>query len=302
MAALSLGPVFFHWEPERWRDFYFRMADEAPVDTVYLGEVVCAKRMPFLAPHLDAVIQRLKRAGKEVVFSSLALVGNEREAALVRDLCAIEGSVVEANDVGTLKLLSGRPHILGPFLNIYNGTTLAYFVERGAARACLPPELPASSVAKLAASASIPIEILAFGRLPLAISARCFHARALGLHKDGCQFVCGRDAEGLAVETLEGEPFLAVNGLQTLSYACLCLLRELQSLERAGVAGFRLSPLAVDMARVARLFRDTLDERIGSEEAERELGASLPQMPLANGFLYGAEGRSRQQAELLGFE
>jgi O2-independent ubiquinone biosynthesis protein UbiV len=302
MAALSLGPVFFHWEPQRWRDFYFRVADEAPIDTVYLGEVVCAKRMPFLAPHLDAVAERLKRAGKQVVLSSLALIGNEREAAFMRDFCAAEDGIVEANDLGLLALLSGRPHILGPFLNIYNESTLAYFATRGALGACLPPELPGTSIARLAASASILLEVLAFGRLPLAISARCFHARALGLHKDGCQFVCGRDAEGLVVDTLEGEPFLAVNGLQTLSYTCLCLLRELRSLQRAGVAGFRLSPLAADMVKVARLFRDTLDERTGAQEAEKELEALLPQMPLANGFLYGAEGRSRHRAELLGVE
>ena len=302
MTALSLGPVFFHWEPQRWRDFYFRAAEEAPIDTVYLGEVVCAKRMPFTAPHFDAVIERLKRAGKRIVLSSLALIGNEREAQLMRDLCAAAVPVVEANDIGILPLLKGKPHSLGPFLNIYNESTLAFFAARGAIGACLPPELPATSIARLAASASIPVEVLAFGRLPLAISARCFHARVHGLHKDGCQFVCGRDAEGLAVDTLEGEPFLAINGLQTLSCTCLSLLRELLGLKRAGVAGFRLSPMAADMVRVARLFRDTLDERIGAEEAEEALKALLPQMPLANGFLYGEEGRRRFHPDHLRLE
>jgi len=34
-SELTLGPVLFNWQPERWRDFYFRIADEAPVtDTV----------------------------------------------------------------------------------------------------------------------------------------------------------------------------------------------------------------------------------------------------------------------------
>jgi collagenase-like PrtC family protease len=31
---LTLGPVLYHWAPEVWRDFYFRMADEAPLDRV----------------------------------------------------------------------------------------------------------------------------------------------------------------------------------------------------------------------------------------------------------------------------
>ncbi len=302
MAALSLGPVFFNWEPERWRDFHFRLADEAPIDTVYLGEVVCAKRTPFIAPHLDAVIERLKRAGKRVALSSLALIGNEREAALMRDLCAEGDLIVEANDIGLLRLLAGRPHRLGPFINIYNESTLAHFAARGAVGACLPPELPGSSIARLAAPAVIPLEIVAFGRLPLAISARCFHARAHRLHKDGCRFVCAQDPDGLVVRTLEGEPFLAINGLQTLSYTCVSLLGELLQLQRAGVAGFRLSPLATDMAAVARLFRDVLDRRIAAEEATGRLAGLVPETPLANGFLHGAEGRSRHRAELLGLE
>ena len=44
---LTLGPVLYHWAPERWRDFHYRIADEAPVDTVVVGEAVCSKRTPF---------------------------------------------------------------------------------------------------------------------------------------------------------------------------------------------------------------------------------------------------------------
>ena len=50
-AEITLGPVLFNWQPERWRDFYFRIADEAPVATVYLGETVCSKRAPLFEPH-----------------------------------------------------------------------------------------------------------------------------------------------------------------------------------------------------------------------------------------------------------
>ncbi|HUI94161.1 MAG TPA: U32 family peptidase, partial [Xanthobacteraceae bacterium] len=37
--ALTLGPVLFNWPADRWRDFYVRIADEAPVDRVCVGEV-----------------------------------------------------------------------------------------------------------------------------------------------------------------------------------------------------------------------------------------------------------------------
>ena len=58
MSALTLGPLLYNWKPEVRRDFYFRIADEAPVDCVYLGEVVCAKREPFFADDLPAIAAR----------------------------------------------------------------------------------------------------------------------------------------------------------------------------------------------------------------------------------------------------
>jgi len=66
MSTLTLGPLFFHWKPERRRDFYFRIADEAPVDCVYLGEVVCSKREPFFKDDMPAIAERLRAAGKQV--------------------------------------------------------------------------------------------------------------------------------------------------------------------------------------------------------------------------------------------
>ena len=58
-GKLSLGPVLFNWPSDIWRDFYYRMADEAPVDIVYLGEVVCSKREVFFQSSMPAVIERL---------------------------------------------------------------------------------------------------------------------------------------------------------------------------------------------------------------------------------------------------
>lgn len=288
---LSLGPVFFNWDPESWRDFYFRIADEVPIDTVYVGEAVCAKRMPFFAPHVDAAIDRLQRGGKRVILSSLALIASERDAAAMRELAASDGLPIEVNDIGLVPALSGKPFHLGPFINAYNPSTLAYLAGLGARLACLPPELPASSIASLAEAPPLELEVFAFGRLPLAVSARCFHARAHHLHKDGCQFVCARDPNGLAIETLDGDPFLVINGTQTLSYTCCNLIGDLDWLVAAGVDRFRLSPLAFDMVAVARIFRDTLDARLGAAEALASLAEIAGGLAFSNGFLHGEEGR-----------
>ena len=69
---LTMGPVLFNWEPDAWRDFYFRIADEAPVDRSLWGRWSAPSVMPFFDDHFPAVMERLTAAGKEVVVSSLA--------------------------------------------------------------------------------------------------------------------------------------------------------------------------------------------------------------------------------------
>ena len=88
---ITLGPVLFHWPAEAKRDFYFRIADEAPVSTVYLGEVICSKREPYFAPHYGQVAERLTRAGKTVVFSTLAEAMIQRERRMIAELCGQDG-------------------------------------------------------------------------------------------------------------------------------------------------------------------------------------------------------------------
>jgi len=297
-GRITLGPVLFNWPEEKWRDFYFRVADEAPVDSVTLGEVVCAKRIPLTAPHLAEVTERLERAGKEVVFATLALVMSERDLDAVRavTLGAAEGLLVEANDVSTLGLLAGAAHVAGPGLNVYNEDTLAWLAGNGAIRVCLPGEMPGASITELGRAAPVDLEVQVFGRMPLAISARCYHARECGLDRDSCQFVCERDTDGMEVRTLDGAPFVAVNGMQTLSHACCNLAGEVPDLRTAGVSHFRLSPQDMDMVAVAGVFRDLLDGQIEPAAAISNLTAIVDGMPFANGFFYGDEGHAAMGA------
>jgi len=288
---LSLGPVLYNWAPERWRDFYFRIADEAPVDVVSVGEIVCSKRSPFFAPHLPAVVERLQEAGKQVLLGSLILVSQRRERRQTDELAAMPDAVIEVNDLTCLKGLSGRPHAIGPFINIYNEASAAFHAARGATRICLPPELPLSSVAAIAAALpNAAIEVFAFGRVPLAISARCYHARVHKLAKDNCRFVCEKDPDGLTLKTLEHQDFLTINGVQTLSYTCANLLGDIGALRKAAISSLRLSPQDCDMVAVARTFRDVLDGSDDAEGGNRRLAAIYPNIPFSNGFLQGQPG------------
>lgn len=289
-AKFSLGPVLYYWKPDFWRDFYFRIADEADVDTVFVGEVVCAKRLGVFAPHMREVCERLRAGGKDVILSSPALIMSAEDLAAVRDLAGQTDYAVEANDMSACSLLSGRDHAIGSYVNVYNEGTLASLADRGATRICLTPELPRNSLAALAAASPAHLDVQVFGRYPLALSARCYAARSRGLSKDECRYVCAEDGDGLEVETLDGDAFLAVNGTQTLSAACGSLIAELAELKALGINGFRLSPQALDMVAIVRVFRDVAEGVLDADEGDARLADLAPDMPFANGFFHGLEG------------
>lgn len=291
-CALTLGPVLFNWAPEVWRDFYFRIADEAPVAAVYVGEVICSKRAPLFEPHVADVVERLAQAGKAVVFSTLAEVMSKVDGRLVDSVCAAE-TLIEVNDASALSRVKGREHHIGPYLNVYNERTAAVLAGNGARNICLPPEMPASAIATFCAATAplgVTTEVQVFGRLPLALSARCYHARAHGRTKDSCLFVCEDDPDGMPLRTLEDKPFLTVNGVQTMSHDYLNLVGELDALQAMGVSRFRLSPHSCDMVAVAAIFRDALDGRIDGDEATARLDALKLDAPFSNGFFHGKPG------------
>src|ERR1039457_4530302 len=282
-AHLTLGPLLFHWPAHKRRDFYLRIADEAPVDTVYLGEVVCSKRESSFEPFLDKVAERLRSAGKTVVLSTLALVTSKREVAAIRERAA-SGWLLEANDVACVQILDRSPHVVGPYINVVNEGTRDFLSSRGAIRIALPVELPATSIRAIAATAaSTSIEVHAFGRQPLSVAMRCYHARSHNLTKDHCQLVCNLDPDGLTAATVDNMDLLAINGTQTLSHGYGVMLAELASLRGAGITHFRLSPHDIDMVRVAELYRDVLDGRQDASDALQALRLMTANVPFING-------------------
>jgi collagenase-like PrtC family protease len=290
-AKLTLGPLLFNWPAERMAEFYGRIAREGPVDTVCLGEVVCPKREPLIGTALAEAALALDEAGKDVIWSSYGLIADEKELAATRELAEAGGGLVEVNDITALPLLQGRPHAVGPLVNVYNEDTLRWLVDRGATRICLPPELPREAIARLAEAADgAELEIQVFGRMPLALSARCYHARAHGLHKDGCQYVCDRDPDGMEVDTLDGENFLAVNGIQTLSHSIMELSAEAGELLDMGITRFRLSPHNVDMVAIAQAWRGLLDGDRDLDEVRETVRGAADFAPPSNGYYYGRPG------------
>lgn len=289
---LTVGPNFFFWPAEVVRDFYAQMA-QAPVSRVVLGELVCSKRLPFWQAEIPGAVEALLSAGKEVAVTSLALITLKRERKLTADLAGM-GLPVEVNDLSALAHLpQGQPFWVGPLVNVYNEGTLRWLIRRGATRVCLPPELTLGSIAVLARlgrEEGVPVEVWGHGRLPLAISGRCYHARLHDRAKDSCQFVCAEDPDGRDVETLDGQPFLAVNGVQTLSQSTASMAHQAEALSDAGVAALRLSPQSQGFSEICSAWDGRLKGGLSAAHLAQTIRPLVPLGRLSDGFPKGPQG------------
>lgn len=298
-TELTLGPCLFNWSESDWRDFYFKVADEGDFDLVYIGEPVCSKRLPFRNKVLPDILERMESAGKKVIISTLALVTTKPERKNLQEQCEQDMWMVEANDLTALAFLKGRDYVVGPYINIYNEATIRSLASRGAVRFVLPAEVPAETTAQLIKAAPEPAyELQVFGRLPLALSARCYHARLHHLSKDSCRFVCEVDPDGRDVKSLTGQDFLAVNGIQTMSHGSQLLLEELPALAEAGVNAFRLSPHTGDMLAVGETFRAFTQGNIDASEARAKITELMPNHDFVNGFIHGQPGMQQVEQAL----
>lgn len=289
---LALGPLLYYWPRQETLAFYASIAT-SPVDTVYLGETVCSRRHELRLDDWFGLARDLAAAGKEVVLSTQSLIESESDLKTLRQITGQDDFRVEANDMGAVRLLEADQvvnWIAGPTLNIFNPQTLELLMAAGARRWVVAPEIAGSDLAAVRNRLAQPIEteVYAYGRLPLAYSARCFTARHFNLQKDACEFRCLSVQDGIVLRTREGEPFLTLNGIQTQSARVHNLLADLPNL--AGrVEVLRISPQGAHTLDIVTLFRAALDGKLTPAAA---LDASRDFMPEAacNGFWHGRPG------------
>jgi collagenase-like PrtC family protease len=290
---LSLGPVLFYWSREELYAFY-EEASDLPVDIIYLGETVCSKRRSLRTDDWLALARKLSRqSGKQIVLSTLSLLEAESELKALRRICENGDLLVEANDIAAVQILSrmGLPFVTGPTVNIYNGETLKVLEQAGLRRWVMPLELSRSTLRHLKATLAqgVECEIFAYGRMPLTLSARCFTARSHNLPKDDCQYKCIDYPDGRLVSTQDAEPFLVLNGIQTLSARSCNLLREIGELRSHGADILRVSPQHRHTGPIVRAFRQAIN---GGESTD--LTAFSP-LGFCNGYWHEDAGMQQHK-------
>ncbi|AFJ45556.1 U32 family peptidase [Shimwellia blattae] len=258
----SLGPVLYYWPKETLEQFY-QAAASSSAEIVYLGEAVCSKRRATkVADWLD-MAKALSASGKQVVLSTLALIQASSELSEVRRYVENGDFLIEANDLGTVNLAADHklPFVAGHALNCYNAVALRLLHKQGMVRWCMPVELSRDWLAnvltqceELGIRNKFEVEVLSYGHLPLAYSARCFTARSEDRPKDECETCCIKYPTGRSMRSQEDQQVFVLNGIQTMSGYVYNLGNELSTMQGL-VDIVRLSPLGTETLDLVAQFR-----------------------------------------------
>jgi mutual gliding-motility protein MglA len=250
---------------------------------------------------LPAVVARLHADGKKACVTTPAV---PRETDLPHvgrliDAAARAGAdALEVHSLGVLRMLRERgkpiPAHMGAYANVYTHLAAAVMRDSGAVRVRPNAEVSLDEMAVIAREASVEIELLVHGKIPLGVTDNCFLIEGPEESDPNCPAAC-REEHWLKTSRWA----LKTVGKGVLSGRDMCMLEHLPRLVRDGFRIFRVEGLyetASYRSEIGAVYREALSRAFGrGEYAVEDSWASAvrrhAKRNLCNGYYFGTSGR-----------
>ncbi|WP_031516067.1 DUF3656 domain-containing U32 family peptidase [Desulfofalx alkaliphila] len=234
---------------------------DAGAQVVYFGGESYRSAKPVTPQQVQQAADYCHQRGVELVLSTPRILQDDELQSFNRFLEQVLSQVqgVLVGNLGLLKQLSqGRQQIIADFpLNAFNSSTLALLAESNAVRATLSPELTMNQIKELVPRATLPLEAVVHGALPVMVTEHCTMAGLLGGMdiKNRCSKPCRNTGCGLkdrkgVVFPVEVDQFCHQHIFNSKE---LCLLDDLGILAEAGVSAVRIDARIMDAQRASQV-------------------------------------------------
>jgi putative protease len=278
--------------------------DLSPYDAVCLGSPYCRRVEGNFAEAVDllqGVVSRLHDLGKKAYVTTPAVPRQADLPHVTRlvDAAAAAGAdALELHNLGALRILreKGRPlpaH-MGAYANVYTHLAAAVMRDAGAVRVRTNAELTLEEMAAIAREASLEVELLVHGKIPLGVTDRCFLLTEPEETDPKCPSAC-REEHWLTTPRWD----VKTVGKGVLSGRDMCLLEHLPRIVGDGFRVFRVEGLyetAEYRSAVGSVYREALEAALagaGYKVADRWASAVRrhTKRGLCNGYCFGTAGR-----------
>ena len=228
------------------------------------------------APDLEASVRYAQRMGSEIYLDTPRITKDSQIAAVRETLLSAErlgadGVIVSNHGVFRLAREIGLDTIVDRSFNVFNRSSLEFWIAHGAKMVTLSPELNFAEISAIAPHGAV--ECVVHGRLTLMESEHCVVGGILGCR--GVDGVGDPDGRTTPCETGEFElvdekgyvfPLRMDADCRThlMNPDELCMLGYIPEIIRTGVSSIRIDATAIDDARIeeiTRLYRDAVDGR-----------------------------------------
>jgi putative protease len=257
-------------------------------DCIYFGEGLFRKsdtigKKEVSEQDLDVVFEKAimetQALGKKIYFSTPKIV-KDSEMKAVENIfsCArkLRADGILASNLGVLSLAKAEkiPFIADSSLNIFNSYTFSLFLQEGAQRAVLSPEMTLEEIKGIACYG--PAECIVHGCLELMTSEHCLVGGLLGENKEKCSAPCRSGNFTLIDEKNYEFPLFMDHQcrMHLLNSRALCMLEYMPVFLESGISSFRIETLGIEdpkeVEKIVRAYRNTIDTYLETGKQGKE--------------------------------